>query len=167
MLNITKIKKETIKKDLKHQGYHIIHELINKDVIDSFKLKVKDLNKRFGESTSAGTRVLGLILKDKIFRDFIEEIASSDLVEPLLGKNFIYSAFQANTVGSYSGSEFYHVDFPYSVTNFSKDQIKQNINDDFFLSFQMALLLCRSGVHCCPKKNVGIWSDISLMSKQD
>ena len=124
---------KSMKDDLFHKGYHIIHNFFGEEFIKDIKIKVTALNKKYGEKYTVGTVIVGLFLRDKTFLELLEFEPIHKLVRLLLGEKYIYSVFQSITLDPNIDEGWWHVDHP--------NQLLTKINETVNYSFQMFILL--------------------------
>lgn len=112
---------EHIRLHLKEEGWAVIPGVLSKgeakNVLDRLWKEKEDLEKGGGSTyrpdidpNAANVRVFNLIQVDKVFRDLISHPLALDMVESVLGAQFIISNFTANIARPGSQSMSLHSD---------------------------------------------------------
>lgn len=128
-----------IKNEIFEKGYYLFNNAIDEELINKAKSQVIKENIRRGEHewSDNSIRLLALFFKNKIFLELFKHEIIHKITKKLIGQNYIYSLYQANTIKGKSGSIEFHTDHP---TQLGSGQFKSP-NNQYLLSLQMIVLL--------------------------
>ena len=130
---------DLIKDEIFEKGYYLFNNAIDEGLINKVKSQVEKENIKRGETqwSHDSIRLLALLFKNKIFLELIKNEIFHKIAKKLIGQNYIYSYYAANTIKCKSGSINFHTDHP---TQLGSGQFK-SLNNQYLLSLQIIVLL--------------------------